>query len=107
MSQVDAFIAWFSSHRAHFGGFCASLGAILVGAAQYYPNHNLEGVGAITILVGTHLGATGVFKSDEYHREKRELLKTKIDRRSPDSLIPARDLQKLVATDPKARKADQ
>lgn len=100
LSNLDAFIAWFAGHRAQFGGFCASAGAIMVGAAQYYPSRHVEAAGAILTLIGSHLMAGGLFKSDQFHRDKRAVIETLVDRRRPEggeTLIPPRDLAKLAA----------
>ena len=98
LANLDAFMAWFASHRTAFGGVCTSMGAIMVGAAQYYPSTDLQAAGAIVTLIGTHLAATGMFRSDEYHRDKQQVLDTRVDRRRPDATIPLLDLVRLSDT---------
>lgn len=103
MNRIDVFIAWFSGHRTQFGGLCLSLGAILTLAAQYYPSIHLTASGAIIALVGSHLMTTGMFKSDDFHRDKLKVITTQVDRRNPaqENLIPLDDLEKLKAQDDK------
>ena len=103
MSGFDSAVGWFKCHRAPVGAFLLGLAAIVAGAGTIYESDDLVKAAALLSLVGGTLTGAGMAKSDEFHREKLALLKTKIDRRSPDSLIPARDLQKLVANDPKGK----
>lgn len=97
MKQVDSFLEWFKSHRTVFGSGCASLGAILIGAATLYDYDAIQKLGALVTLIGTHIGATGVAKSDEFYRDRKEVLETKVDRRAPraGATIPSHDLKKL------------
>ena len=98
MDGIDRFIAWFAGHRAQFGVVCLSIGAVLTLAAQFYPSTHLTAAGAIIALIGSHLMTTGMFKSDDFHRDKLAVLQTQIDRRNPaqENLIPLADLKKLA-----------
>jgi hypothetical protein len=100
VKKVDDFIVWFTQHRTVFGGFFASVGAILVGAGTIYDSDAFAKAGALVVLISTHVSMSGMFKSDKFYTDKAKLVETKIDRRNPDSLIPVKDLKKLLADDP-------
>lgn len=103
MSRLDGVFAWFKSHRSVLGALFLGAATIAGGGGNIYDSEQLIQVAALLALIGTTLAGAGMAKSDEYHRDKQDLLKNKIDRRSTDSPIPARDLQKLVAKHPKEK----
>lgn len=93
---MEKAIAWFQSHKAVMGSFFLGLATVIGGAGTIYGNDDLVHAAAVAALVGGTLVGSGAAKSDEFYRDRLEVLKTKIDRRNTDSMIPVRDLRKLV-----------
>jgi len=108
MAGFDAFVAWFALRRTLFGGFFLGLSAMLIGAGQLYDADAVTKLGGLFFIVGSPLTAAGMSESDKSKREAVAVIKTRIDRRNPESLvnIPAKDLQKLVAADPALAKVE-
>jgi hypothetical protein len=96
MESFQRFFAWFLAHKAAIGMFLASIAGIVAGAGTIYKNDDLIHIAAVIGLVATALGGAGMAKSDEFYRDRLNVIKTRLDRRNDDSLIPAKDLKKLV-----------
>lgn len=97
--MLDRFIAWFQSHKTVLGSFCLGVATILAGAASIYHQDALLHHAALIALIGTTLVGAGAAKSDAFYKSQAETIKTRLDRRNPDSLIPVKDLQKLLTED--------
>lgn len=99
MASFDAFIAWFVLRRAKFGGAFLALSAMLIGAGQLYDADAVTKLGGLFFIIGSPLAAAGMSESDKSKRDAVAVIKTRIDRRNPESLVPVpkKDLEKLVA----------
>lgn len=97
--HVDRLFEWVKCRRTELGTLVSIIGAVLVLATTFYESRHLQFASAAITLVGGYFITAGKFKSDDYHRDKAELLKTQLDRRNTDSLIPVRDLKKLLDKD--------
>lgn len=100
---MDAFIAWFQSHKAVLGGAALGLSTVLIGAGQMYSWTWATTAGGLLTLIGTALVGAGAAKSDQFYREQKEVLETGVDRRSPSRPIPQADFEAL---EEKAKPAD-
>lgn len=100
MTRLDAWVAWFQSHKTAMGGFFGGLAVIVLGAGNIYDHDQLLHAGGLLALIGSTLMGSGLAKSDDFYRDKLKLVETKIDRRNPTSLIPVQDLKKLLADEP-------
>ena len=96
--KLKAAVIWVQSHKAPLGAFFLSLATIVGGAGVEYRNDDLIHVAGIIALLGTALSGGGMMKSDGFYKDRIEVLKTGLDRRNPDSIvpIPVRDLKKLL-----------
>lgn len=97
MGKADGFIAWFLSHKAALGAFLLSLATITGGTATIYKSDELVKAAAVMALAGGALSGGGLMKSDQFYRDRQEVLDTKVDRRAPAASIPQADLKKLEA----------
>lgn len=99
MKQADDVIDWFKCHKAVFGSFFLGLATIVGGAGTIYKSDDLVHAAAVLALVGGTLVGSGAAKSDEFYRDRKEVLDTKVDRRAPrtGATIPPADLLKLEA----------
>jgi len=98
MERADSVIAWFLAHKAALGSFALGLAVILVGAGNIYDAMWLTQLGGLSTLIGTALVGAGSAKSDQFYREQKAVIETKVDRRAPrtGATIPPTDLKKLV-----------
>lgn len=94
--MIDRFIAWFQSHKAVLGSFFLGLATVVGGIGVEYRSDDFIHAAAVITIVGAALTGAGAAKSDQFYRERLEVIKTQLDRRNGDSLIPVNDLKKLV-----------
>lgn len=96
MDKLKAAIIWFQSHKAAIGATLLTLATIVGGVAVEYKSDDLVHLAAVIAIVGGALSSGGLMKSDQFYRERLNVIKTQLDRRNGDSLIPVSDLKKLV-----------
>lgn len=99
MKKADSVIVWFQMHKAVLGSFFLGLATIVGGTGTIYRSDDVVHVSAVLALIGGTLVGAGAAKSDEFHRDRHEVIETKVDRRAPRSgaTIPPSDLKKLEA----------
>lgn len=97
--DIDKFVAWFQSHKTVLGAFFLGLATVVGGAGTIYHNDSLIHAAGLIALIGTTLAGAGAAKSDQFYREKTDVIKTGLDRRGGDAYIPVEDLRKLVGKD--------
>lgn len=107
MDRLDGFLAWFQAHKAVLGGFCLGLSTVLIGAGQMYGWSWATTAGGLLTLIGTTLIGAGTAKSDQFYRDRAEVIETRKDRRQTSKPIPATDLEKLEGKVEGASKADE
>lgn len=99
MQKLDGVFDWFKCHKAALGMTLASIAGIVAGAGTIYKNDELVHAAAVIGLIATALSGGGMMKSDDFYRDRKEVLETKVDRRAPrtGATIPPVDLKKLEA----------
>lgn len=95
--RFDDAVAWFRAHKAVLGGFALGLSTVLIGAGQMYGWSWAMTAGGVLTLIGSAMVGAGAAKSDQFYRERQEVIETKVDRRASATVIPKADLVKLEA----------
>jgi hypothetical protein len=106
-AKLDGLFAWFKANKAAIGVFLITLAGVVAGTGTLYGSDALVKAAAVIGMVGTALAGGGVMKSDQFYRDRAEVLETRIDRRAPRSAravdvyvepqtIPQADLMKLA-----------
>lgn len=96
MEKLTAAVEWFKAHKAAIGATLFAVATVVGGIAVEYKNDDLLHIAGVITILATTLSGGGLMKSDQFYRERLNVIKTQLDRRNGDSLIPVNDLKKLV-----------